>query len=134
MTNSAKKFAIISKIKSLVSRTSRHILWRSKPKDNEISERIAQKIQKNSFDLSRHPASDSFTPPYLKLAEQLQVDDEQILKAAVYNLANIAVMRTKYKKDILGIFEGFMSDNTRPKDYRDYVQGKINFINASQEK
>lgn len=40
----SKKMAIISKIKALVSKTG--ILWRGKTQDNEISEKIAQKIQK----------------------------------------------------------------------------------------
>lgn len=72
----SKKMAIISKIKALVSKTG--ILWRGKTQDNEISEKIAQKIQKNSYDLSLKPVKDSYTPPYLQLAEQLEVADDQI--------------------------------------------------------
>lgn len=120
--------SIINKIKSFVARTSRSILWRGKPKENDISEKIAQRIQKNSYDLSLRQFKDAFTPPYLKLAEQLQVDDEQIFHAAVYNLANIAIVRTKYTEEIVHLLEKYRDDSAKPQELREYANRKINFI------
>lgn len=128
MATAANPLSIINKIKSFVAKTSRSILWRGKPKENDISEKIAQRIQKNSYDLSLRRFKDAFTPPYLKLAEQLQVDDNQILRAAVYNLANIAVVRTKYAEDILRLLEKYRDDDTKPQELREYAGRKINFI------
>lgn len=104
----SKKMAIISKIKALVSKTG--ILWRGKTQDNEISEKIAQKIQKNSYDLSLKPVKDSYTPPYLQLAEQLEVADDQIFRAAAYNMSNIAMVRKKYREDIVRIFNDYLKN------------------------
>ena len=81
-----KKKGILSKIKSLVAKTGRNIIWRGRPKDNEISEKIAQKIQKSSYDFSIMKRQDTFTPPYLSLAEQLQVDDDQIFNQILLNI------------------------------------------------
>lgn len=119
-----KKKGILSKIKSLVAKTGRSIIWRGRPKDNEISEKIAQKIQKSSYDFSIMERKDTFTPPYLSLAEQLQVDDDQIFKAAAYNMANIAISRKKYAQDIQGIFNDYLQKEGMPEVRRDYIKQK----------
>ncbi len=119
-----KKKGILSKIKSLVAKTGRSIIWRGRPKDNEISEKIAQKIQKSSYDFSIMERKDTFTPPYLSLAEQLQVDDDQIFKAAAYNMANIAISRKKYAQDIQDIFNDYLQKEGMPEVRRDYIKQK----------
>ena len=119
-----KKKGILSKIKSLVAKTGRSIIWRGRPKDNEISEKIAQKIQKSSYDFSIMERKDTFTPPYLSLAEQLQVDDDQIFKAAAYNMANIAISRKKYAQDIQNIFNDYLQKEGMPEIRRDYIKQK----------
>ncbi len=119
-----KKKGILSKIKSLVAKTGRNIIWRGRPKDNEISEKIAQKIQKSSYDFSIMKRQDTFTPPYLSLAEQLQVDDDQIFKAAAYNMANIAISRKKYAQDIQNIFSDYLQKEGMPEVRRDYIKRK----------
>ena len=40
----ATKKGILNKIKALVAQTGKGIIWRSRPKDNDISEKIAQNI------------------------------------------------------------------------------------------
>ncbi len=125
MERKTKKFAIINKIKSLVTKTGRQIFWRGKPKDNEISELIAQKIQKNSYDLSQLHPKDAYTPPYLALAEQLQVEDEQIARAAIYNLAHIAMVRRQYKSDIIKLLKDYAADDSKAQEQRDYAEEKI---------
>ena len=125
MAEALKKKGILNKIKSLVAKTGRSIIWRSRPKDNEISEKIAQKIQKNSYDFSMLKRKDTFTPPYLSLSDQLQVDDDQIFRAAVYNMANIAVARGKYAADIVNIFNSYLQKDGMPEVRRDYVRQKL---------
>ena len=128
MATATNPLSIINKIKSFVAKTSRSILWRGKPKENDISEKIAQRIQKNSYDLSLRRFKDAFTPPYLKLAEQLQVEDDQIFRGAVYTLAISAIVRTKYAEDILRLLEKYRDDDSKPQELREYANRKINFI------
>ncbi len=131
MAEAVKKKGILSKIKSLVAKTGRSIIWRSRPKDNEISEKIAQKIQKNSYDFSMMQRKDTYTPPYLNLADQLQVSDNQIFFAAVYNLVNIAIARPKYAEDILNLLNGYLLRDNLPEARRDYVRRKLSAISKA---
>lgn len=124
----SKKMAIISKIKALVSKTG--ILWRSKTQDNEISEKIAQKIQKNSYDLSLKPVKDSYTPPYLQLAEQLEVADDQIFRAAAYNMSNIAMVRKKYREDIVRIFNDYLKNTLLSEEKHEFLRQRLAKIDA----
>lgn len=124
----SKKMAIISKIKALVSKTG--ILWRGKTQDNEISEKIAQKIQKNSYDLSLKPVKDSYTPPYLKLAEQLEVADDQIFRAAAYNMSNIAMVRKKYREDIVRIFNDYLKNTLLSEEKHEFLRQRLAKIDA----
>lgn len=129
-----RQFAIIKKIKNLVSQTGRKIIYRkNKGKDTDISEKIAQKIQKASYDFSLKIRKDSFTPPYQKLAEQLQVEESQIFRAAVYNMANIAMHRRKFKKEILNIFYECLNDNNLSNEKKEYIKTKIAKINQNKE-
>lgn len=125
MAEADRKVGILNRIKSLVAKTGRGIIWRGRPKDNEITEKIAQKIQKNSYDFSMMQRKDTYTPPYLNLADQLQVDDEQIFQAAVYNLANIAIARPRYKADIVGVLQGYLNKNDINESRREYVAQKL---------
>lgn len=133
MAEALKKKGILSRIKSLVAKTGRSIIWRGRPKDNDISEKIAQKIQKNSYDFSMLQRKDTFTPPYLSLSDQFQVDDDQIFRAAVYNMANIAVARPKYAEDILKIFNGYLQHPDAPAPRREYVSQKLSEISRQKE-
>lgn len=128
MTEIPKK-GILNKIKKLVAETGSGIIWRSRSKDNDISEKIAQKIQKTSYDYSLQKKKDFYTPPYMVLSDQLQVDDDQIFRAAVHAIVNIANGRPKYKQEIRDLLEGYLQQDTVPQSRRDYVRLKMFEIN-----
>lgn len=116
---------ILNRIRKLVSETGRSIIWRSRPKDNDVSEKIAQKIQKNSYDYSLLKKTDTYTAPYLVLADQLQVDDDQIFRAAVHAIVNIANARSKYKQEIRDLLEQYLQQDNVSQPRRDYVRLKM---------
>ncbi|MBE6458311.1 MAG: hypothetical protein IJW72_04280 [Alphaproteobacteria bacterium] len=128
MNATAKQESFFNKIKAMVVKTSRSIIWRGHSQDNDISEKIAQKIQKNSYDFSQQFHKDTFTPPYLSLVEQLEVDDEQIFQAAVFNLTNIAKSRNRYSQDIIGILDNYLQKDSHKLERKDYVAHKLNEI------
>lgn len=128
MVETTKKKSILTKIKNLVAQTGRSILWRGRPKDNDISEKIAQKIQKSSYDYSMMQRKDTFTPPYLNLADQFQVDDDQIFYAAVYNIANIAIARPRYAEDIVNVLKGYLERENVSEARQSYVKQKLSEI------
>lgn len=129
MSQNSNQFSFLNKIKSLVSKTGRTLLRRSGHKDNDISEQIAIKIQKNSYDISHKQVKESFTPPYLKIVEQLQVGDEQIFRAAVFNLTNIAIARNKFAPDIIELFNKELNNNGHSREQKDYIKFKLAQIN-----
>lgn len=134
MSAVAKQGSFFNKIKAMVAKTSRSIIWRGRSQDNDISEKIAQKIQKNSYDFSQQFHKDTYTPPYLSLVEQLEVDDEQIFQAAVYNLANIAMARSRYGQDIVNIFDNYLQKDSHKLERKDYVAHKLYEIRKSEKK
>ena len=127
------KSGIIAKIKKLVVQSGRNIIWRAKTKDNDISEKIAQKIQKNSYDFSLLKKKDTYTPPYQILANQLQVEDDQIFRAAAHAIANIALGRPKYAPEIRTLLEDYLLQDKLPQGRRDYIRLKL-FELSSQGK
>lgn len=132
MNQLKQQFAIIDKIKCLVRKTGSTI-FRAK-RDLGISEDIAKKIQKSAYDLSHLKQKDTSTPPYILLAEQLQVDDDQIFRATVFNLANIAVNEEKYSTEIIKKLEDAMSYDHRSKEQAEYIKNKISMIKDSLRK
>lgn len=134
MNAAAKQGSFFDKIKAMVAKTSRSIIWRGRSQDNDISEKIAQKIQKNSYDFSQQFHKDTFTPPYLSLVEQLEVDDEQIFQAAVFNLANIAKARNRYSHDIISILDNYLQKDVHKLERKDYVAHKLYEIQKSMKK
>ena len=126
MNQLKQQFAIINRIKCLVKKTGSSFFRRRK--DPGISEDIAKKIQKSAYDLSHLKQKDIITPPYLDIAEQLQVDDDQIFRAAVYNLTNIAVNEERYAAEIIKALEETSFQCNRSGEQLDYVKSKINVI------
>ena len=126
MNQFSQQFAIIEKIKGLVKKTGT-TLFKTR-KDTGISEDIAKKIQKSAYDLCHIREKDTLTPPYKIIAEQLQVEDDQIFRTAVFNMANIAMNEEKYAEDIIRILETSAEHHHRNKEQADYVDGKINAI------
>lgn len=125
----SKQFAVIEKLKSLVKMTGG---FRKKGSDkNQVTEDVAKKIQKSSYDKSHHEYADVFTPPYKTIAEQLQVSNDQIYEAAVFNLATIAINRKMYAKEIISLLETSMEDKKRTPEQKEYIQFKIGQIKES---
>lgn len=124
-----KSFAILNRIKALVKKTGSS--WIRRKRETDISEKIAIKIQKNAYDMSLLKSKDAFTAPYLLIAEQLQVDDDQIFRAAVYNLAQIAINDSKLVKPISTILHKYTSEHSKTPAQQEYVKSKIEEINKS---
>lgn len=117
----SKQFAVINKLKSLV-KIPRSFRRHS---DNQISEDIAKKIQKSSYEKSHQAQKDSLTPPYKEIAAQLQVTNDQIFRAAVFHLTDIAINRKQYAEPILMLLEKSLEDKNRTKEQLDYITSKI---------
>lgn len=126
MKQLAQQFNLIHKIKSLVKKTSSSFF--KKHNDFGISEAIAKKIQVSAYDLSHAKNKHEITPPYLDIAEQLHVEDDQIFRAAVYNLTNIALNEARYAQPILEALENATKQTYRTKEQLDYLKIKINTI------
>lgn len=105
----------------------RFVLFQTPQRSRHIR-RHCQKIQKSAYDLSHLKQKDIITPPYLDIAEQLQVDDDQIFRAAVYNLTNIAVNEERYAAEIIKALEETAFQCNRSGEQLDYVKSKINII------
>lgn len=121
MAQFSKQMAIIAKLKSLVRKTGK--FFGGKP-DIGISEEIAKKIQKSSYDLSRRREKDSYTPPYMMVAEQLQIGEDQIFRGAVYTLAAIAMNEPKNAPAIIDILEKCIKEGSHSPEQIDYVKSK----------
>ncbi len=129
MIDFSKQLSVIAKLKSLVKIPKR---FRRHGEENQISESIAKKIQKSSYEQTHRPQDTRYTPPYKEIAEQLQVNNDQIFRAAVFNLSNIAINRKQYTAAILSILEKSLENKIRTKEQLDYVRGKIIQIKQSQ--
>lgn len=131
MTQFSPQFAIINKIKNIVSRTGN--LFRGE-KNVGITEAIARKIQKSAYDAMIEDEKDSFTPPYISIAEQLQSKNDQIFRGAVFYLHNIAVNEPKTTKEIKEILEKTLVANKLTPQQADYVKNKIADIKSFERK
>lgn len=132
MPQLAKQFAIIEKLKSLVKKSTKP--FRRRSENVAISEEIARKIQKNSYDQTHLKAQETNTPPYKLIAEQLQVDDEQIFRGAIFNLSNIALTTEKYAKEIILVLEKAMEQEQCTPDQQEYIKNRIAAIKAVHAK
>lgn len=131
MSKFSKQFAIIEKLKSLVKRST--YSFRRKDDAGQISEDIAKKIQKNSYEQSHTKYKDTYTPPYKMIAEQLQVDDDQIFRGAIFNLTNIALTTDKYAPEIITVLETAMDRSIRTPNQIEYIKSKINTIRKAHK-
>ena len=115
-------FAVINKLKSLVKLPKS---FRKHGEETQISEDIAKKIQKSSYEKTHLIQEDNFTPPYKELAQQLQATNDQIFRAAIFNLTNIALSRKQYTAAIIEILEKSLEDKIRTKEQLDYIRSKL---------
>lgn len=125
MSKFAKQFAIVERLKSLVRKTPG---FRRKADSNQISEDVARKIQKNSYEQNHKKEKDSFTPPYKTIAEQLQAEDDQIFRAAVFNLSNIGANSKKNASEIIDVLEKSLENEVRTAEQAQYVRERVEFI------
>lgn len=121
-----EKYMIIRTLKNLVKKTG-SVFFR-KPRDYGITEEIARKIQKSAYELSQKKEKDTYTPPYKEIAEQLQVQDDQIFRAAVFNLVRIAANEDKNAPAIISILETHAVDGKHTTDQQAYLRSKIEEI------
>jgi len=126
MATFTKQFALIDKITSLVKKSKISVFKRTEEYD--ITEEAAKKIQKKAFELSHAPAEERFTAPYLVLAEQLQINDNQIYRAVVSTLAKIAVNDGKNAKEIITLIEDSLSFTGKTQEQKDYARDKVSEI------
>ncbi len=126
MANGNKQLAIIDRIKYLVKKTGSSIFGSGR--DNSISEEVARKIQKKDYEQTHKIKRVSYTPPYMAVAEQLKIEDAQIFKAAVFNLASIAINEKSAAAEILAILEKNAQHGSRDKEQITYALKKIDEI------
>lgn len=124
MSKFAGQFAIIEHIKNFVKNSGRP--WRKRD-DGGISEGVAKRIQKKSYERSCRGLDTSSYPPYLKIAEQLQVNNEQIFCAAVFNLTETALNIKRYRNHIAQLLE-------QSKDNADLTAAQIKTVDAALQK
>lgn len=125
MNQLSSQFAIIDKIKNLVRKTGN--IFKG-DKTVGITEAIARKIQKGAYEAAQVVDKDSKTPPYKTIAEQLQSKDEQIYKASVYMLRNIAINEKKNRAEIIQILEKSADKKKKIEDLYNYTLQKIKEI------
>ena len=121
-----QKFAIISKLKTLVKKTG-HTIFRPSSEPS-IPEDVARKIQTIAYEISKEKRNDSYTPPYLAIAEQLQVADSQIFRAAASTLTAIALNEPKQAGEILAAIKKNVFSDRLSKDQAEYIKSKIALI------
>lgn len=103
MPKFSTQFAIIEHIKNFINKSGRP--WRNRDESSEISAEIAKRIQKKNYERSLKGLDNTTYPPYLRIAEQLQVNNEQIFCAAVFQLTETARNIKRYRSNIIRILE-----------------------------
>ena len=131
MNKHSAQFAIIEHIKNFVKNSGRP--WR-KRNENGISENVARRIQKKSYERSQRELDNSFYPPYLKIAEQLQVTNEQIFCAAAFNLGETAVNMERYRNPIMQILKDSLKNPDLTPAQTKAVNNALDKIKASKKK
>ena len=122
MPKNFQKSTIVNKIRNLVKTSSTFL---RKKDEKHISKEIAIKIQKNAFELSKKPEKKSFTHPCHQIAEQLQVKDDNIIKAATHALINIAIASPKYKEVVKEILITALQDPNKSQDQLNYISDNL---------
>lgn len=131
MPQFSSQFAIIDKIKSIVKKTGSLFTGNS---NSGITEAIAKKIQRGAYEISKQGKKDTYSQPYLTIAEQLQSNDRQICQAAVFYLADIAINEKKNSESIIEILNKYADNNELEKEQIAYVKDKIDYIKTQQRK
>ena len=112
-----KKSSILNRLKNIVAKTRRMLSWRGKIKDEQVSAFDARDIQQDVYNHLKNIKHNTYTPPYIELAAQLLVNEQQIFEAAATHLTTIAKARRKYAPEMgrtsLEIYVGHGRRNLR---------------------
>lgn len=128
MAESEKKNSILGRLKNIVAKTKRRLSWRGRVKDENVSAVDAQDIQRDAYTHNQNIRHNVYTPPYIELAAQLLVNEEQIFKAATNHLTAIAKSRRKYAMPIKSIFAEVIAGRKLSPEKIDYLNRKIKEI------
>lgn len=123
-----KKSSILNRLKNIVMKTRRMLSWRGKIKDEYVSAFDARDIQQDIYNHTKNLKHNTYTPPYIELAAQLLVNEQQIFEAAATHLTTIAKSRTKYTDEIKSIFAEVIAGRKLSEEKIRYLQGKMDEI------
>ena len=128
MTEVIKKSSILNRLKNIVAKTRRMLSWRNKIKDEQVSVFDARDIQRDVYNHIKNIKHNSYTPPYIELAAQLLVSEQQIFEAAASHLTTIAKSRAKYADEIKSIFAEVIAGRKLSEEKINYLKNKISEI------
>ena len=128
MAEVIKKTSVLNRLKNIVMKTRRMLSWRGKIKDEYVSAFDARDIQQDIYNHTKNLKHNTYTPPYIELAAQLLVDEQQIFEAAATHLTTIAKSRTKYASEIKSIFAEVIAGRKLSEEKINYLNNKINEI------
>jgi len=122
-----KKTSLLSKLKNIFIRARRRFSWRGQIK-MDVSALDACGIQDDVYAHTQNIKHSIYTPPYMELAAQLLVPEQQIFEAAVTHLIATAKSRPKYASEIKCIFAEVISDHKLSQEKIEYLTRKVNEI------
>ena len=128
MAEIIKKASILTKLKHIVTKTKRRFSWRSQIKDDVVTALDASDIQQDVYNHSQNIRHNVYTPPYIELAAQLLVHEQQIFEAAANHLTTIAKSRRKYTNEIKSIFAEVIAERKLSNEKEEYLNRKLKEI------
>lgn len=131
MVGVIKKTSILNRLKNIVAKTRRMLSWRGKIKDEQVTAFDARDIQQDVYNHLKNIRHNTYTPPYIELAAQLLVNEQQIFEAAATHLTTIAKSRVKYASEIKSIFTEVISSRKLSEEKLRYLNNKIDEINGN---
>ncbi|MBE6468124.1 MAG: hypothetical protein E7004_06005 [Alphaproteobacteria bacterium] len=123
-----KKISILHRLKNIVTKTRRMLSWRAKIKDEHVNAFDARDIQQDIYNHTKNIKHNTYTPPYIELAAQLLVNEQQIFEAAATKLTTIAKSRKKYANEIKSIFTEVIAGRKLSEEKINYLNAKIDEI------
>lgn len=128
MMSAEKKLSLLGRLKNIVAKTRRRFSWRGRIKDENISALDAADIQRQAYKHAQNIRHTAYTPPYLELAAQLLVDEDQIFRAAASHLTLIAKSRRKYAPEIKAVFTEVIAGRKLSPEKLEYLSKKLEEI------
>ena len=119
------KTSVLNRLKNIVTKTCRLLSWRRSIKDEHMTAGDAQDIQHDVFTHTQNIRYNQYTPPYIELAAQLLVGEQQIFEAAATKLTVIAQTRRRYTPEIKSIFAEIVANHKLSEDKIDYLNRKL---------